>query len=65
MFVAVTFVTVGLIVSIPVIVTTISFVLSHPSDNLRVHVSVQNFHNVGVYVILSQAIEQDPLHQLI
>lgn len=62
-FVAVTFVTVGLIVSIPFTVTTISFVLSHQSDNLSVNVSDHENHNLGVYVTLSPAIHHVHLAQ--
>lgn len=56
----VTFVTTGLIVSIPFTVITMSFVESHQSDNLIVNVSVHENHNFGVYVTLSHAIP--PVH---
>ena len=57
----VTLVTVGLIVSIPFTVTTISLVESHQSDNLSVHVSDHDCHKLGVYVTLSDVILQDHL----
>lgn len=43
----VTFVTTGLIVSIPFTVITTSLILSQPSDNLIVNVSVHENHNLG------------------
>lgn len=54
-FVAVTLVTVGLIVSIPFTTTVISLVVS-PSASLNVPVSDQAYHRLGVYVPVFQFI---------